>query len=96
MLLIEAKIKQLFTTSQVSICGVLAAKDYKGTSNKNPKSIIKMIYSRRDLLNMIYETEEQQEIMFKRFLYWNDYEFLQFAKQYFPGLNSLGYNRFTI
>jgi hypothetical protein len=55
-----------------------------------------MTYTRRDLINMIYETEEQQEIMFKRFLYWSDYEFLQFAKQYFPGLYSLGYNRFTI
>jgi hypothetical protein len=45
---------------------------------------------------MIYETKEQQEIMFKRFIRWNDYEFLQFAKQYFPTIQKVGANKFTI
>jgi hypothetical protein len=45
---------------------------------------------------MIYETEEQQELMFKRFLYWDDYEFLTFAKKYFPTIQKVGANKFTI
>jgi len=61
-----------------------------------PETINEMIYSRRTLLNMIYETEEQQEIMLKRFLYWDDYEFLEFAKQYFPTIQKVGANKFTI
>jgi hypothetical protein len=55
-----------------------------------------MTYTRRDLLNMIYETEEQQEIMFKLSLYWDDYEFLTFAKKYFPTIQKVGNNKFTI
>jgi len=55
-----------------------------------------MIYTSRDLLNMIYETEEQQEIMYKKFLYWDDHEFLQFVKQYFPTIQKVGANKFTI
>jgi hypothetical protein len=55
-----------------------------------------MIYSKNDLLCMIYETEEQQEIMCNKFKGYNDLEFIEFAKQYFINIQLIIKNRFVI
>jgi hypothetical protein len=55
-----------------------------------------MIYTRTEILAMIYESEEHLNIMIEHFKKYDDYEFLNFAKQYFITIKLISKNKYVI
>jgi len=55
-----------------------------------------MIYSKLDLLRMIYTTDDEMEFLAPKMKYLDDTEFLNFVKPHFPTIQNIGNNKFIL
>lgn len=55
-----------------------------------------MILNKKEIIEMIYETEDQREIMKDKFRDHSDEEFLEFAKKCFANITLISNNKFAI